>query len=90
MELQPDHSIGFQDAYGYANLARMHGLHYSRYEASDGRTSQAGTAVDVQAVTKLVAEAAELVRTKPTCLHDVRDTTIPDESVYAMWTKGVK
>lgn len=74
VELQPDHTIGFQDAHGYANLARMHGLHYRRYEAADGRTGSKGTIVDVDIVKRLVGEAVDLVRTTPTCLHDVRDT----------------
>ena len=77
VELQPDHSIGFQDAHGYANLARMMGLHYRRYEAADGLTSKVGTRVDVGAIRALVTQAVDLVRNTPTCLHDTKDTTYP-------------
>jgi hypothetical protein len=77
VELQPDHTQGFQDAQGYGNLARMFGLHYFRYEAADGATSTDGTKVDVNAVTDLVRKAVEAVRTKPTCLHDVKDISKP-------------
>lgn len=75
VELQPDHSINaFFTAQGYQNLARMHGLHYYRYEASMGRTSAKGTEVDVAAVAVLVAEAAKTVAERPTCVHDAKDT----------------
>jgi len=77
VELQPDHSIGFQDAHGYGNLARMMGLHYYRYEAADGATSPEGTTVNVGQVAALIAQAADDVRARPTCLHDVKDTTQP-------------
>jgi hypothetical protein len=40
-----------------------------------GRTRTGGTEVDIPEVTQLVSEAAHAVRTKPTCLHDVKDTT---------------
>ena len=77
VELQPDHTQGFQDAQGYGNLARMFGLHYFRYEAADGATTKNGTSVDVMAVTDLVRKAAEAVRITPTCLHDVKDISLP-------------
>jgi len=76
VELQPDHSIGFQDAHGYGNLARMMGLHYYRYEAEDGTTGASGTSVNVHRVAQLIAKAADDVRERPTCLHDVKDTTV--------------
>jgi hypothetical protein len=67
---------------GYANLARLHGLHYYRYEASDGRTGPLGTTVDVEAVAELVRQAVAAVRGAPTCLHDARDTSNP-QSLFA-------
>ena len=77
VELQPDHSMGYQNTQGYANLARLHGLHYYRYEASEGRTGAQGTTLDVGAVRELVRKAVAAVRTVPTCLHDARDTSSP-------------
>jgi hypothetical protein len=72
VELQPDHSRGFQDAWGYANLARMLGMHYWRAEGRPGSTGGAGTTVDVTAITEMVRQAVDKVRYEPTCLHDVR------------------
>ena len=77
VELQPDHTLGYQNTQGYANLARLHGLHYYRYEASDGRTGPKGTTLDVGEVAELVRRAVAAVRTTPTCLHDARDTSSP-------------
>ncbi len=48
-----------------------------------GKTRSDGTEVDVPEVTHLVTQAVEAVRTKPTCLHDVRDTTQGKEGVFA-------
>ena len=76
VELQPDHSMKFQFSLGHGNQARMLGSHYFRYEAADGLTRSDGTHVDVAIVKNLVAQAVLAVRTKPTCLHAVRDTTI--------------
>lgn len=73
VELQPDHTQGFQDAHGYGNLARMFGLHYFRYEAADGATTKTGTNVDIKMVSDLIHKAVEAVRVKPSCLHDVKD-----------------
>ena len=77
LELQPERKLGFHHAYGYANLARMHGLHYYRYIAEDGRTLENGTALNVSLFVSLLSEAAEAVRVRPTCLGDVRDTRNP-------------
>jgi hypothetical protein len=77
IELFPDSTIEFVHAFGYGNLARMFGMHHYRYEASLGRTSREGTVVDVEAIYALAVQAVEAVRSKPTCLHDVRDTSIP-------------
>jgi hypothetical protein len=77
IELFPDSTIEFVHAFGYGNLARMFGMHHYRYEASLGRTSREGTVVDVEAIYALAIQAVEAVRSKPTCLHDVRDTSIP-------------
>lgn len=79
VELQPDYAVGFHDAQGYGNLARMHGLHYYRYLASDGRTTPQGTTVDINIIKKMVQDAVIAVREKPTCLHEVKDTR---ESIY--------
>ena len=75
VELQPDHSMKFQFSLGHGNQARMLGSHYFRYEAADGLTRSDGTHVDVAIVKGLVSQAVLAVRTKPTCLHAVRDTT---------------
>jgi len=75
VEMFPDATIEFQAAFGYGNLARMFGLHHWRYEASMGRTKAEGTTVDVEEMKALTAKAVEAVRTKPTCLFDVKDTT---------------
>jgi hypothetical protein len=77
IELQPDHSIGFQTAQGYGNIARMLGMHYYRYEASDGRTRREGTKVDAQQIKVLAEQAVDAVKKAPTCLHDVKDTVQP-------------
>jgi hypothetical protein len=47
--------------------------------AALGKTRAGGTEVDVPEVTQLVSQAVQAVRTKPTCLHDVKDTT---QSLY--------
>eukprot|EP01038_Epipyxis_sp_PR26KG_P009462 gene9462-12748_t len=57
IELQPDHSIGFQSAHGYGNLARMLGLYYYRYEAAMGSTGSKGTTVSVATVVGMAKEA---------------------------------
>eukprot|EP01041_Mallomonas_annulata_P006895 gene6895-13990_t len=77
VELQPEKSIGFQSAVGFGNLARMHGLHYSRYDATDGRTTNEGTNVDVDKIRELVVKAVDAVRNKPTCVFAVKDTSRP-------------
>lgn len=77
VELQPDHTIGFQSAWGYANIARKLGMHYYRYEAAMGLTSIHGTTVDTGIVKKLVENAIKDIKTtNRTCLHDVKDTRI--------------
>jgi hypothetical protein len=53
----------------------MLGVHYFRYEAPDGATSFQGTFLDSKKVAELVRQAIEAVKTKPTCLHRVVDTT---------------
>jgi len=78
IELQPDRSMGFHTCQGYGNMARMVGAHYFRYEAAQGSTRADGTHVDVPLVRDLVAQAVQAVRTKPSCLHDVRDSTSPN------------
>ena len=80
IELQPDPTIGFQSAWGYANIARMLGMHYYRYEAAIGLTSEDGTVVDVNIIKQLVQSAiADIKKTKndAVCLHDIRDTRKP-------------
>lgn len=77
VELQPEERLGYKETKGYGNLARMHGLHYFRYSASDGRTGQNGTRVAVKEVVALVEEAVVTVSRKPTCLGNVRDTREP-------------
>jgi hypothetical protein len=77
VELQPEERLGYRQTQGYGNLARMHGLHYFRYSASDGRTGQNGTRVAVKEVVALVREAVATVSRQPTCLGDVRDTREP-------------
>lgn len=77
VELFPDRTIEFYAAYGYGNLARMFGFHHYRYEATMGRTTSDGTEVDVNEIRELTTQAVNAVRTKPTCLHDNKDTTKP-------------
>ena len=55
-------------------MAGWLGLYYFRYEAINGLSTDAGTNVDINMVTGLVKKAVIAVRTKPTCLHDVRET----------------
>ena len=74
VELQPEKRLGYEETKGYANLARMHGLHYYRYAASDGRTSPSGTTVDIGMVMALIQQAVSAVGSTPSCLGDVRDT----------------
>ena len=75
IELQPDHSIGFQSAWGYANIARMLGMHYYRYEAEMHKTTDEGTAVDTDIIKKLVQNAInDIKKDKFICLHDIQDT----------------
>jgi Glycosyltransferase 61 len=81
VELQPDHSLNFQSAQGYANLARLLGMSYYRYEASDGRTGPKGTEIDVERVTSLIKLAVNDVRTQRTCLNDVKDTARSADSL---------
>jgi hypothetical protein len=78
VELQPEERLGYRQTQGYGNLARMHGLHYYRYSASDGRTGLNGTRVAVKEVVSLVREAVAAVSRMPTCLGDVRDTREPE------------
>ena len=77
LEMLPDARSGFQSVHGFGNQARMLGMHYFRYEAADGLSRSDGTHVDVGVVVGLARNAVKAVRTKPTCLHDVRDTTKP-------------
>ena len=77
VEMFPDSTVELVSAYGYGNLARMFGMHHSRYEASLGRTSPQGTTVDVEQLRALTEKAVESVRKQPTCLHDVMDTSLP-------------
>ena len=74
LELQPEKKLGYQHAYGYANIARMYGLHYFRHTVEDGKTTENGTALNLSLFISLLTEAVEAVRVKPTCLGDVRDT----------------
>lgn len=75
IELFPDTSIEFHAAYGYGNLARMHGLHHTRIVAEDDSTTAAGTLVNIPKIVESVREMVVKVRKEPTCLHDVKDTT---------------
>jgi hypothetical protein len=52
-------------------------MYVCRYEASDGRTTSAGTEVDVDIVKGMIEMAVDAVRNKPTCQHAVRDTSSP-------------
>lgn len=75
IELQPDHSIGFQSAWGYGNIARKLGMHYYRYEAAMGSTTEEGTVVDLKIVKQLVENAiTDIKTTDRICLNDVIDT----------------
>ncbi len=80
VELFPDKSIEFYTAHGYGNLARMHGFHHDRIVAEQGSTTVKGTTVNIPSIVAAVKRQALLVKQKPTCLHDVKDTTKP---VYA-------
>ena len=80
VELFPDKTIEFYTAHGYGNLARNHGFHHDRIVAEQGMTSAQGTTVDIPAIVAAVKRQAVLVKEQPTCLHDVKDTTMP---VYA-------
>jgi len=73
VELQPDHTMNFQHSLGHGNQARMLGSHYFRYEAQMGLTKPDGTHIDVAAVKELVNQAVNAVRSKPSCLHDVKE-----------------
>jgi Glycosyltransferase 61 len=77
VELFPDPTTGFHTIHGFGNLAKHLGMYYYRWEAPRGRTKAEGTSVDVAAVKELVDQAVTSVRTKPTCLHEVRDMRRP-------------
>ena len=79
VELQPGDRFGYTHTKGYANLARMLGLHYYRYGVSNGRTSSNGTTVDVADVIALIQQAVDTVRSSPIRLNDVRDTQNPSD-----------
>eukprot|EP01034_Spumella_vulgaris_P033020 gene33020-40751_t len=70
VELFPDQSIEFFTAQGYGNIARMLGMHHYRNVADRGTTGEKGTRVNVGEIKKLVQQAVDAVRTKPTCLHE--------------------
>ncbi len=80
VELFPDTSIEFHAAHGYSNLARHLGLHHTRYISPEGSTTKDGTDVEIDAVVDRVRRIADRVRSKPSCLHDVRDTRNPNEA----------
>ena len=65
--------MNFQHSLGHGNQARMLGSHYFRYEAQMGLTKPDGTHIDVAAVKELVNQAVNAVRSKPSCLHDVKE-----------------
>jgi Glycosyltransferase 61 len=77
VELFPDQSTGFHTIHGFGNLAKHLGMYYHRWEASHGLTKADGTVVDVSAVRGLIDSAVSSVRSKPTCLHEVRDMRYP-------------
>ncbi len=86
IELFPDTTIEFHTAQGYGNIARMLGMHHYRNVAARGTTGKGGTRVSVGEIRALAVKAVEAVRTKPTCLHDVKDTlqgVYGTESVFA-------
>lgn len=76
LELFPDTSVDLYTAQGYGNLARQLGLHHYRLVATQGATNDQGTQVDIPAVVSLVEKLSRQVRDTPTCLHEVRDTTL--------------
>ena len=82
VELQPEERLGYKHTKGYANLARMLGLHYYQYSASDGCTSRNGTTVAVDDVIALVQQAVDTVRSSPTRLGDVKDTRNPSDLAF--------
>jgi hypothetical protein len=49
-------------------------MHHYRSVAEKGATGVKGTHVSVEEIKELVQRAADAVRVKPTCLHEVRDT----------------
>lgn len=77
IELFPDKSIDLYTAQGYGNLARMLGFHHERLVGRSGATTDAGTAVDVAEVKAIAERLIGKIETKPTCLHDVKDTRFP-------------
>lgn len=77
VELQPDHSIGFQTAQGYGNLARMFGMYHYRYEAADGLTGSEGTKVEVKKVRSLVVQAVKDIQRRATCFNEYKDSRHP-------------
>ena len=82
IELFPDQTIEFYQAYGYGNLARMLGLIHYRYVAAMGSTSSSGTNVNINEIKILVEKAIKEITNKQTmtCLNDVKDTT---QSLYS-------
>jgi hypothetical protein len=71
IELQPDTSFGFLAAHG--NYARSLGLHFFSYVAKKEDTSVDGTFIDTIKLKEIVSNAINAIKTKPTCLNDVRD-----------------
>jgi hypothetical protein len=55
----------------------MLGMHHYRYEAAMGTTSEKGTSVSVNEIKNIVERAIFDVTTRPTCLHDTKNTLQP-------------
>jgi hypothetical protein len=56
----------------------MLGLHHFRHVSDTGTTHRDGTDLNVEEMKRTVSQAVDAVRTKPTCLHDVKNTTRSD------------
>jgi capsular polysaccharide biosynthesis protein len=76
IELFPDTTLPFSTIRGFGNLARHMGMHYFRYQAKEGSSSIAGTKVDISAVVKLVKDAVQAVKEKPSCLNNASSSTV--------------
>ena len=73
IELQPHPSHGV--VVGNENFGRLLGVSYFKFVADEKDTTESSTNIDPVKLHEIVINAIDAIRTKPTCLHDIRDMT---------------